>query len=663
MERRKLCLIAWTIAAGIVTGALSGCDSQCVANSRPAHLIANQNKTLSFTVQSLANTVRCEWLISSNTVNTRLRLTAIFNLRSHDWSCVDNFTVYDGNASSSPILLSTCSRPDFPIYSSGSDVLVSFTTGSPYSGERSNLTVIYEVFRPSVADATITDSVNVTTTTLYFLKYPEGSTLYPNNANRSWVFHTNDSQYVVHITFTNIDVEPSSGGCDYDYIEIFDSSMEANRLDRLCGHLTRRQYYSTGQSLYITFHSDDSVTRTGFNLTYTAARRSFIYPATTCLYDIVLTGADQSQRYLQYPGNSRTYSNNLDCYWLLHTSSYDYVVHVTFTFVSTESNTDCSYDFVEVFDGTYSQKRKVFKLCGQLGEQREFYSSGQYLLIHFHSDVFGTGQGFRLTYTSARRSASPQDSYGACLQGGHLPVNYSTQYLIYPPSPMLYNINVNCNWLLQTSYYDDVVHVTFTFVDMEADADCSYDYVQLFDGSSLFAPSLGKVCQFTSRDFYSSGSSMYIKFVSDSSTTGGGFEITYQAVSRYSLPTTTVTPTTCSLYPTSQTATSYTEKYVQYPTTSSNYTNNADCGWLITAANYDYVVHVTFTFVDTEYDSDCDNDYIEVLDGSSSYSASLGKLCGTESRDFYSTGQSVYIKFTVMQYNRKWLQTSPTQLG
>ncbi|XP_025104690.1 cubilin-like isoform X2 [Pomacea canaliculata] len=165
------------------------------------------------------------------------------------------------------------------------------------------------------------------------------------------------------------------------------------------------------------------------------------------------------------------------------------------------------------------------------------------------------------------------------------------------------------------------------------------------------AHSLGKVCQSTSRDFYSSassmgssiGSSMYIKFRSDAITAGRGFMLTYQAVPRSSLPTTTAS--TCSRYPPPLTARRYNEEYLQYPTTSSSYPSNVDCGWVLVTTFDNYVVHVTFTFVNVEYASYCPYDYIEVFDGSSDVTNSLGRLCGSQVGDFYSSGQSMYIKF------------------
>lgn len=47
--------------------------------------------------------------------------------------------------------------------------------------------------------------------------------LFVSNANRGWVFYSTDPKYVVHIQFTQLDVELSATGCDFDYIEVFDS--------------------------------------------------------------------------------------------------------------------------------------------------------------------------------------------------------------------------------------------------------------------------------------------------------------------------------------------------------------------------------------------------------------------------------------------------------
>lgn len=49
--------------------------------------------------------------------------------------------------------------------------------------------------------------------------------------------------------------------------------------------------------------------------------------------------------------------SNADCGWLLQTSSYlqDSLIHVTFSFIDTENTNGCDYDYVEIFDGKFTE--------------------------------------------------------------------------------------------------------------------------------------------------------------------------------------------------------------------------------------------------------------------------------------------------------------------
>ncbi|XP_025104687.1 deleted in malignant brain tumors 1 protein-like isoform X3 [Pomacea canaliculata] len=583
MERRRLCLIAWTIAAG----ALSGCDSQCVTNSRPAHLIANQNKTLSFSVQSVGSNASCEWLISSNTISTRLRLTAtIFNLRSSNGTCVDNFTIYDGSSSFSPILLSTCSRPNFPIYSSGSDVLVSFTTGRDNFGTTSNFTVNYEVLK--ISNATIIDSVNVDIGALHIFKYPEGSSQYPNNANRGWVFDTNDSQYVVHVVVAYVDVETASAGCDFDYVEIFDSSVEANRRDRLCGTLTSREYYSTGQSLYITFHSNGSQTRSGFNLTYTAALRSAIYPAPVCSSSTPLAAVLHNKQFLRYPAVSTTYTTDRDCGWSIQSASLDYVVHVTFVYVSIPTSRDCYSDYVQVYDGSSTLSNRLASVCGNEPGQ-EFYSYGRSLFIQFHSSTNNIPGGFHLSYESVLRSEAPPHAGGTEIVNVDLA---NEHFLKYPEGSSAYPNNANRGWVFYSTDPKYVVHIQFTQLDVELSATgCDFDYIEVFD-SSAEEKKLDRLCGFMTRpQYYSTGEFLYLTFHSNGVNVGTGFNITYRAALQATIYPEPVCSPSLPLA-----ALLHDNKFLKYPALTSASSNNYGCGWSIQSGSVNYTVHVTFLF-------------------------------------------------------------------
>ena len=57
------------------------------------------------------------------------------------------------------------------------------------------------------------------------------------------------------------------------------------------------------------------------------------------------------------------------------------------------------------------------------------------------------------------------------------------------------------------------------------------------------------------------------------------------------------------------------------------YANNSWCEWLMTAS-VGHVIRLEFLYFRLENESSCFNDYVEVFDGSSTSSVSLGKYCG-----------------------------------
>ncbi|XP_025105249.1 cubilin-like isoform X2 [Pomacea canaliculata] len=658
MGHRLLCLTAWTIAVGVLTGSLSGSDCQCTGSTRPVQLVGNWNKTyINFHfLPSNTSDTNCQWIISSKTI-ARLQLRAVtFKLRSDNGSCVDNFTVYDGNSSHARILLSTCSPPSFPINSSGREVLLSFTAGnnatsdigflieyeSFWSTDRCNSVVLFSVSRdPQYLEYPANDSSTSNSTS-------------PRNASCGWLFQASSPDYII-----NIDIRTYLLDTSRFYIEVFDSPFEVNLLARLRGGPTQQQLFSSGQYLYISLLNSGYIDVKRLNLTSQEVQRSTVFPCNACSCRGSLTASHLHKYYLRYPADQTRYPNNVDCYWHL-TSASDYVIHVTFLYIDVETSPRCSNDYVQVFDGLGSPSNSLSAVCGG---RHEFYSSGQIVYIKFHSDSSITGQGFLLSYEAIRSSEVMQDIGGRCLRRIVTKTATSTHILwctlLTPPlmlskelhfilyiKTFLYMIvisNADCDWLLQAPLSDYVVYVNFTFVDIEESGSyCTSDYVQVFDGSSSSSDSLGKLCGSILHDFYSSGQSMYIKFHSDSSIIKGGFRLTYQAVYRWNVPTTTggvclrgVTKTV-----------SYTSQSLGYPLGRNTYDNNVNCEWLLQASNENYVVYVNFTFVDIEgSSSSCPSDYVQLFDGSSSSALSLGKLCGSKSRDFYSSGQSVFIMF------------------
>ena len=78
--------------------------------------------------------------------------------------------------------------------------------------------------------------------------------------------------------------------CTYDRLEIFDGDdTGARQLGRLCGSGLPNPITSTGNRLYMTFYTDASVQRKGFDITHTTGTRLYV--------DLMLTHFAASNQY------------------------------------------------------------------------------------------------------------------------------------------------------------------------------------------------------------------------------------------------------------------------------------------------------------------------------------------------------------------------------
>lgn len=70
----------------------------------------------------------------------------------------------------------------------------------------------------------------------------------------------------------------------------------------------------------------------------------------------------------------------------------------------------------------------------------------------------------------------------------------------------------------------------FNDIDMEAHLECAYDHLEIFDGSDVRAPRLGRVCgTMKPSPVISSDNAMYLRFFSDNSVQKRGFLASYTA--------------------------------------------------------------------------------------------------------------------------------------
>lgn len=89
--------------------------------------------------------------------------------------------------------------------------------------------------------------------------YPED---YPGRKDCVWHFTTTPG-HRIRLAFLNFEVE-SHQECSYDHVDFYDGgSPEDNSLGRFCGAKVPPMIVSSGNQLYMTFRSDNSVQRKG----------------------------------------------------------------------------------------------------------------------------------------------------------------------------------------------------------------------------------------------------------------------------------------------------------------------------------------------------------------------------------------------------------------
>lgn len=99
-----------------------------------------------------------------------------------------------------------------------------------------------------------------------------------------------------------------------------------------------------------------------------------------------------------------------------------------------------------------------------------------------------------------------------------------------PNYPSNYGNRANCIWKLNVPE-GFRIQLTFNSFMVESNSRCKYDSVEIRNGSCTDSPLIGKYCGNTVPPRVTSdGRSLYVKFVSDGSTTYKGFEASFASV-------------------------------------------------------------------------------------------------------------------------------------
>ncbi|XP_071849597.1 uncharacterized protein [Apostichopus japonicus] len=372
--------------------------------------------------------------------------------------------------------------------------------------------------------------ISVNGTLLTSPNYPNQ---YDNNEQCQYNVDAPSTDLAVGIFFNYFDVEDSST-CDYDVLTIYDGTSSADPLIiNLCGSALPNPVYSTGQSMYLEFSSDNVIKKPGFSanvyfydadLVPTNPPAPIVTVAPTsapCNSGSITTSGSE----VTSPGYPNAYGNGVSCSTDVIASAGQ-VVLLSFTDFELEGSATCFYDKLAVYDGSSSSSPLIIELCGS-DMPSPIYSSGPLMYMEFTTDSSVTYTGYNGTVTFIDESevptAPPPPTSGCGSVQSEPSGNLTT-----PGYPSQYSASLDCTVQIHSDDPAKTVTLTFNVFNVEYQETCNYDYVAVYDGPDDTATELGKFCGDTApAPVSSTGPDMFVRFFSDGTLSDIGVHSSY----------------------------------------------------------------------------------------------------------------------------------------
>jgi len=250
----------------------------------------------------------------------------------------------------------------------------------------------------------------------------------------------------------------------------------------------------------------------------TAQQTNYTRPVFNCGGDLV---ADSG--FVGSEGFPSFYKPNSKCTWRI-TVPEGNVVMLSFRIFDLEADSQCRYDYLDVYNGQTNLVQKLGRFCGTF-RPGALISTTNTMMLEMVSDAETQGRGFVAYFNGAKPYVDDQQFCGGKLtkdQGEIKTPNWPDKK---------YPAGTSCSWLI-TVEPDMVIQVRFDKFALEADTYCRFDYVAFFNGGEKDDSRLiGKYCgDDAPQPIITSGNVLLVQFVSDLSVISDGFMAHYTSV-------------------------------------------------------------------------------------------------------------------------------------
>lgn len=521
----------------------------------------------------------CVWIITVPTGRQiQLNFTK-FDLEEHDDCTFDYVEIRNGGTVTSPIIGKYCGSKPPPILSSFSNQF-HITFKSDQSRNYGGFEMEW--------DGTATGCGGILTSHRGSLSSPNYPEPYGDNAQCQWRITSNQGS-TIQIVISDLDMEEHSE-CRYDYLEIFDGRDASGvSFGRFCSAANYPLRIDTvGNDAFIRMKTDVTNQGRGFSLRYN----------TDCKRQ--LSG---HRGVIESPNFPENYPTLIDCEWkIVATKGNKLTVEFSHfdlenfnTFVNGTRHS-CNFDYLEITEYKGSERVGTNTYCNSAPPP--FVSLGDSVIVKFHTDLSGSGEGFRLEW-----------QIEGC--GGIL--THPRGEITSPNYPNAYPHETECEWTI-TVEYGSSIQITVIDFDMESSGSCDYDGLIIANGANR-SHEYAKLCHTNTKPIVitSNGHQVFLKFYSDASTVGKGFRATYVEV-----------PSKCGGILSADSG------FIYSPNYPNNYNNNETCEWNIkTVAGH--TVDLKIMDFDMDESENCEKDSLQLYEGRQALDSQLKfNYCGNQ---------------------------------
>uniref|UniRef100_A0A6P4EUP2 Metalloendopeptidase n=1 Tax=Drosophila rhopaloa TaxID=1041015 RepID=A0A6P4EUP2_DRORH len=200
------------------------------------------------------------------------------------------------------------------------------------------------------------------------------------------------------------------------------------------------------------------------------------------------------------------------CEWRI-TATYGERVELKLESMNIFKSNNCETDYLEIRDGYFEKSPLIKRICGKVDKDVIRTETSRMLLTYVNTRRIEGFRGFKAEFD--------------VVCGGELSVDEAVSRLESPNYPLDYLPNKECVWKI-TAPENHQVALKFQSFEVENHDSCVYDYVEVRDGPVQDSPLIGVFCGYKPPpNMKSSGNSMFVKFVSDTSVQKAGFSAVF----------------------------------------------------------------------------------------------------------------------------------------